>query len=169
MEAFQLKGCSATGGAANDYVHRYVISGQRACAGTMLGGTGVAVSKQSSHQPEAIAYAKWLANPKHQRGPYFQRGNSQPVCRPGPIIRWTLPLRAFFSAPFRLWKLPLCVCASTILCASSKPPESKTIAVCTEPCKMPSWSNGLTRTMLPFSVFLHGGLPEAGSRIRDQP
>jgi len=46
----------------------------RGCAGTMLGGTGVAVSKHSRHQPEAIAYAKWLVSPEHQRGSYFRNG-----------------------------------------------------------------------------------------------
>lgn len=47
---------------------------QRGCAGTMLGGTGVAVSKLSAHQAEAIAYAKWLVSPEHQCGAYFRAG-----------------------------------------------------------------------------------------------
>ena len=49
-------------------------AGQRGCAGTMLGGTGVAISKLSAHQSEAIAYAKWLVSPEHQRGDYFREG-----------------------------------------------------------------------------------------------
>jgi len=47
---------------------------QRGCAGTMLGGTGVAISKLSAHPSEAIAYAKWLVSPEHQRGDYFRQG-----------------------------------------------------------------------------------------------
>lgn len=57
---------------------------QRGCAGTMLGGTGVAVSKQSNHQPEAIDYAKWLASPEHQRGTYFRKGG-----QPASLAAWT--------------------------------------------------------------------------------
>jgi multiple sugar transport system substrate-binding protein len=40
----------------------------------MLGGTGVGISKLSAHQSEAIAYAKWLVSPEHQRGDYFREG-----------------------------------------------------------------------------------------------
>jgi multiple sugar transport system substrate-binding protein len=61
-------------------------AGQRGCAGATLGGTGVAVSKQSSHQPEAIAYAKWLASPAHQRGTYFGKGG-----QPSSLAAWTDP------------------------------------------------------------------------------
>jgi len=50
----------------------------------MLGGTGVAVSKQSNHQPEAIDYAKWLASPEHQRGTYFRTGG-----QPESLAAWT--------------------------------------------------------------------------------
>jgi multiple sugar transport system substrate-binding protein len=59
-------------------------AGQHGCAGTVLGGTGVAVSQQSSHQPEAIAYAKWLASPEHQRGTYFRKGG-----QPASLAAWT--------------------------------------------------------------------------------
>jgi multiple sugar transport system substrate-binding protein len=52
--------------------------GARGIFATMLGGTGVAVSAQSAFQSEAIAYAKWLASPAHQRGTYF-RENGQPA------------------------------------------------------------------------------------------
>lgn len=49
-------------------------AGSRGCAGTMLGGTGVAVSSASAHGEQAIAYAKWLTTPEHQRGTYFREG-----------------------------------------------------------------------------------------------
>jgi multiple sugar transport system substrate-binding protein len=54
------------------------------CAGTMLGGTGVAISKLSTHQPEAIAYAKWLVSAEHQRGAYFREGG-----QPASLAAWT--------------------------------------------------------------------------------
>ena len=59
-------------------------AGQRGCAGTMLGGTGVAISKQSAHPSEAIAYAKWLVGPEHQRGTYFREGG-----QPASLAAWT--------------------------------------------------------------------------------
>jgi multiple sugar transport system substrate-binding protein len=59
-------------------------AGNRGCAGTMLGGTGVAISKVSSHPSEAIAYAKWLVSPEHQRGPYFRDGG-----QPASLAAWT--------------------------------------------------------------------------------
>lgn len=70
----------------------------RGSAGTMLGGTGVAISKHCAHQPEAIAYAKWLVSPEHQRGTYFREGG-----QPGSLAAWTDPLvnaaaEDFFSA-----------------------------------------------------------------------
>lgn len=61
-------------------------AGQRGCAGTTLGGTGVAVSVQGRHQPEAIEYAKWLASPAHQRGTYFRKGG-----QPSSLAAWTDP------------------------------------------------------------------------------
>ena len=61
-------------------------AGQRGCAGTMLGGTGVAISKLSAHPLEAFAYAKWLASPEHQRGTYFQEGG-----QPASLAAWTDP------------------------------------------------------------------------------
>jgi len=57
---------------------------QRGCAGTMMGGTGIAVSKLSAHQLEAIAYAKWLVSPEHQRGIYFREGG-----QPASLAAWT--------------------------------------------------------------------------------
>jgi multiple sugar transport system substrate-binding protein len=61
-------------------------AGQRGCAGTMLGGTGVAVSKLSAHQSEAIAYAKWLVSPEHQQGTYFREGG-----QPASLAAWNDP------------------------------------------------------------------------------
>jgi multiple sugar transport system substrate-binding protein len=61
-------------------------AGPRGCAGTMLGGTGVAVSKLSPNQPGAIAYAKWLASPEHQKGTYFRTGG-----QPASLAAWTDP------------------------------------------------------------------------------
>jgi multiple sugar transport system substrate-binding protein len=59
-------------------------AGTRGCAGTMLGGTGVAISSLSAHQAEAIAYAKWLVSPEHQRGAYFREGG-----QPASLSAWT--------------------------------------------------------------------------------
>ncbi len=59
-------------------------AGQRGYAGTMLGGTGVAISKRSPHPSEAIAYAKWLVSPEHQRGTYFRDGG-----QPASLAAWT--------------------------------------------------------------------------------
>jgi multiple sugar transport system substrate-binding protein len=58
-------------------------AGKRGCAGTMLGGTGVAISKLSGHPSEAIAYAKWLVSPEHQLGAYFREGG-----QPGSLAAW---------------------------------------------------------------------------------
>jgi multiple sugar transport system substrate-binding protein len=59
-------------------------SGQRGSAGTMLGGTGVAICKLSAHPSEAITYAKWLVSPEHQRGIYFREGG-----QPASLSAWT--------------------------------------------------------------------------------
>ena len=61
-------------------------AGPHGCAGTMLGGTGVAVSKFSEHPSEGIAYAKWLVSPEHQRGTYFREGG-----QPASLEAWTEP------------------------------------------------------------------------------
>jgi multiple sugar transport system substrate-binding protein len=73
-------------------------AGSQGCAGTMLGGTGVAVSHQSRHPGEAVAYAKWLASPQHQAGAYFDHGG-----QPASLAAWTDPAvnaacNAFFSS-----------------------------------------------------------------------
>ena len=61
-------------------------AGKLGCAGTQLGGTGVAVSQFSSHREEAVAYAKWLASPEHQRGTYPQQGG-----QPASLSAWLAP------------------------------------------------------------------------------
>ena len=61
-------------------------AGDRGCAGTQLGGTGVAVSQQSAHRDAAVSYAKWLASQEHQRGTYFQQGG-----QPASLAAWTDP------------------------------------------------------------------------------
>jgi len=59
-------------------------AGQQGCAGTMLGGTGIAVSALSAHPVEAVTYAKWLTSPEHQRGTYFREGG-----QPASLTAWT--------------------------------------------------------------------------------
>jgi multiple sugar transport system substrate-binding protein len=61
-------------------------AGQRGCAGTMLGGTGIAISKLSPHSSQAVAYAKWLVSPEHQRETYFHAGG-----QPASLTAWTDP------------------------------------------------------------------------------
>ena len=59
-------------------------AGLRGCAGTMLGGTGVAVSQHSDHRAPAITYVKWLVSLEHQRGTYFRSGG-----QPASLTAWT--------------------------------------------------------------------------------
>jgi multiple sugar transport system substrate-binding protein len=59
-------------------------AGPFGCAGTMLGGTGIAVSRLSPHSSQAIAYARWVASPEHQRGSYFREGG-----QPASLSAWT--------------------------------------------------------------------------------
>ena len=61
-------------------------AGNRGCAGTQLGGTGIAVSQQSPHRDAAVSYAKWLASQEHQRGTYFRQGG-----QPASLTAWTNP------------------------------------------------------------------------------
>src|SRR5208282_1144751 len=61
-------------------------AGAFGCAGTQSGGTGVAVSKRSPHRDEAVAYAKWLASPQHQRGTYVKEGG-----QPASLSAWLDP------------------------------------------------------------------------------
>jgi multiple sugar transport system substrate-binding protein len=69
--------------------------GNRGCAGTQLGGTGIAVSKKSPHRDEAVAYAKWLASQEHQRGVYFREGG-----QPASLAAWTDPQVDFEAGGF---------------------------------------------------------------------
>ncbi len=76
-------------------------AGSLGSSGNMLGGTGIAVSAKSAHQPQAIAYAKWLANAEHQRGTYFREGG-----QPASLSAWTNPrvdaaAGGFFSGTLR--------------------------------------------------------------------
>ena len=62
-------------------------AGKLGCAQTMLGGTGIAVSRKSAHLEEAVAYAKWMASQEHQQGTYFARAASPGVWRRQPMRR----------------------------------------------------------------------------------
>jgi multiple sugar transport system substrate-binding protein len=55
-----------------------VVQGRAAVS--VLGGAGVAVSSSSGYEEEAVAYARWLVTPEHQRGIYFREGG-QPASR----------------------------------------------------------------------------------------
>lgn len=46
--------------------------------GSALGGTGIAVSARSAHTQAATAFARWVAGPQAQRGPYLL-GGGQPA------------------------------------------------------------------------------------------
>jgi multiple sugar transport system substrate-binding protein len=59
---------------------------ERGSAGTMLGGTGVAVSSASTHREESVAYARWLVSESHQRGTYFRKGG-----QPASLAAWKDP------------------------------------------------------------------------------
>ena len=61
-------------------------AGGRGCAGTMLGGTGVAISRKSAQPEKAIAYARWLVSQEQQRGTYFREGG-----QPASLAVWTDP------------------------------------------------------------------------------
>jgi multiple sugar transport system substrate-binding protein len=58
-------------------------AGKIGCAGTMIGGTGIAVTSSSKHRNVAIAYAKWLASREHQCGLYFREGG-----QPASLSAW---------------------------------------------------------------------------------
>lgn len=51
--------------------------------GTVIGGTGIAVSSQSAHKDVAVDYAFWIAGAECQRGLYFESGG-----QPGNAIAW---------------------------------------------------------------------------------
>ena len=83
---FGYSNYSRVGGSVRLKFTNAPAASQRRCAGTMLGGTGVAISQLSAHQSEAISYAKWLVNPDHQRGTYFREGG-----QPASLAAWTDP------------------------------------------------------------------------------
>jgi multiple sugar transport system substrate-binding protein len=70
-------------------------AGNRGCAGTQLGGTGIAVSKKSPNREAAVSYAKWLASQEHQRGTYFRYGG-----QPASLAAWTDPQIDFEAGGF---------------------------------------------------------------------
>ena len=51
--------------------------------GTVLGGTGIAVSAATAHPEEAVDYAFWIAGAACQRGLYFASGG-----QPGHALAW---------------------------------------------------------------------------------
>lgn len=60
--------------------------GSLGCAGTQLGGTGVAVSALSSHREAAVRYGKWLCSKGHQASDYFALGG-----QPASLAAWKDP------------------------------------------------------------------------------
>ena len=54
--------------------------------GTVLGGTGIAVSAQSAHLDIAVDYAFWIAGAECQRGLFFDAGG-----QPGHAAAWESP------------------------------------------------------------------------------
>jgi multiple sugar transport system substrate-binding protein len=61
-------------------------AGNIGCGGTMIGGTGVAVTASCAHRDAAVDYAKWLVSIEHQRGTYFREGG-----QPASLAAWTDP------------------------------------------------------------------------------
>jgi multiple sugar transport system substrate-binding protein len=53
-------------------------------AGSALGGTGIAVSARSAHAAAAMEFARWLAGPEAQCGPYLLGGG-----QPASAAAWT--------------------------------------------------------------------------------
>ena len=105
-------------------------TGSTGCAGTMIGGTGVAVTSSCAHRDAAVTYAKWLASIEHQRGTYFREGG-QPASR----AAWTnatndAEANGFFSARWKRCKPRTYVHASMASCASLSQRASKSTAAC---------------------------------------
>jgi multiple sugar transport system substrate-binding protein len=59
------------------------VAGTLGPAGSVLGGTGIAVSAFSAHRAEAIAHAYWIAGAEVQRGLYATAGG-----QPGHAAAW---------------------------------------------------------------------------------
>ena len=70
-------------------------AGDRGCAGTQLGGTGIGVSKKSPNREAAVSYAKWLASQEHQGGTYFREGG-----QPASLAAWIDPQIDFEAGGF---------------------------------------------------------------------
>ncbi|WP_306117655.1 MULTISPECIES: extracellular solute-binding protein [unclassified Roseitalea] len=69
--------------------------------GTVIGGTGIAVSASSRHRDVAADYAFWIAGAECQRGPFFAAGG-----QPGNAVAWedeacNAATRDFFRATRR--------------------------------------------------------------------
>jgi multiple sugar transport system substrate-binding protein len=60
--------------------------GSAGCAGTQLGGTGIAVSALSKNRDMAQHYALWLAGREHQASDYVRFGG-----QPASLTAWTNP------------------------------------------------------------------------------
>lgn len=63
--------------------HDIPAAGERGCAGSTLGGAGIAVSTRSAHVEEALAYVQRLASPECQRTTYVLAGG-----QPGHAAAW---------------------------------------------------------------------------------
>jgi multiple sugar transport system substrate-binding protein len=62
-------------------------AGANGPVGSALGGTGIAVSAQSAHRPQALAFAYWVAGAEAQSGPYAASGG-----QPGHAAAWESPV-----------------------------------------------------------------------------
>lgn len=60
--------------------------GPNGCAGTQLGGTGLAASALSKNPEAAVRYGKWLCGAAHQGSDYFRLGG-----QPASLAAWTNP------------------------------------------------------------------------------
>lgn len=63
--------------------HDIPAAGDGGCAGSTLGGAGIAVSSRCAHPAEATAYVGWLASPECQRTTYVLAGG-----QPGHAAAW---------------------------------------------------------------------------------
>lgn len=61
-------------------------AGRHGCSGTMLGGTGVAISAKSPQLQKAFEYVRWLTSQPHQGGTYFRKGG-----QPASLAAWMNP------------------------------------------------------------------------------
>ena len=80
-------------------------AGQRGCAGTMLGGTGIAVSSTQHSSTGSNCLRQMARQPRApKRNVLPKRRDSLQVWRPGRINRWTPPLIASFPAHFEPYR-----------------------------------------------------------------